>query len=50
MITVPAGVRDMDLSSGGERFACTSGNGTIFLYTFRPAPPGSPKPPAAKKK
>ncbi len=41
MLTVPAGARDMSLAPGGERFAVAAANGSIYVYTFTPAPPGT---------
>jgi WD40 repeat protein len=50
-LNVPAGVRDMDLAPDGERFACAASNGSIYVYTFTPAPAGAtPVTPTPKKK
>ncbi len=49
MLTVPIGVRDMDIAPAGNRFACAGANGTVYIYTFTPgATPAKPAP--AKKK
>jgi WD40 repeat protein len=51
MLTLPAGARDMDLAPDGARFACVAGNGTAYVYTFTPLPPGAtPVKPTPKKK
>jgi WD40 repeat protein len=51
MLNIPAGVRDMDLAPDGSRFACAASNGTTYVYTFTPLPPGAtPVKPTPKKK
>jgi WD40 repeat protein len=49
MLTVPAGARDMALAPGGDRFAVAASNGSVYVYTFAPAPPG-PTPQIPVKK
>jgi hypothetical protein len=50
MLTLPAGARDMALAPGGERFAVAAANGSVYVYTFTPAPPGAIPLPTPDKK
>ena len=51
-LNVPANARDLALSPGGERFACAGANGSLYVYTFTPAPVAAvvPVPPTPPKK
>lgn len=48
-VTVPANARDLALHPDGTALAVAGANGTAYVYTVLPAPPGKKEPPPAKK-
>jgi WD40 repeat protein len=51
-VNVPTNARDMDVHPDGTALAIAGANGTAYVYTLSPAPPGTKKeaPPPPKKK